>query len=203
MLQEITARAVEVLARGGLVVLPTETVYGLAANATDDRAVACLFSTKSRAAEKALVVLMADAAGLTEFAAEVPPGAEALATRFWPGPLTVVVLKSPVLSDLVTGGRPTVGLRVPDHDLTRLILRTAGFPVAMTSANLSGAAEPVTADQAWADLGGVVDLLIDDGPCPGGVPSTVVDMTSSPPRLLRLGPVSRADLERIIGPVEA
>lgn len=201
-LEEVVARANQALTKGNLVALPTDTVYGLAANATQNSAVQQLFALKQRAADNPLPILIADAADLARLATDIPPAAESLIERFWPGALTIVVRKSPLVPDLVTGGQPTVGLRVPNHDLMRAVLRRADFPVAVTSANLSGQAEAISPATVLTALRDSIDLLVDDGPCPGGVPSTVVDMTVSPPRILRAGPVTRTELEQLIGALE-
>ena len=133
--EEIAAQAAAVLARGGLVVLPTDTVYGLAANANLESALRRIFAVKQRLGDNPLPILLADADDITQAAAEIPAVARQLAEHFWPGPLTIVLPKSPAISDLVTAGQPTVGLRVPDHALARTILRRADFPVAVTSAH--------------------------------------------------------------------
>ncbi len=200
---EVTTRAVAILAQGGLVALPTDTVYGLAANVMLDSALRRIFAAKQRPADIPIPILIADAGDIAQVAVDVPSCVSELADRFWPGPLTIVLCKSSRISDLATADRSTVGLRVPDHELTRCILRQADFPVAVTSANLSGAPETTTPEQVLAALGGQIEMLIDDGLCPGGLPSTVLDLTCSPPRLLRSGPVCRQALEAIIGSVDA
>jgi len=197
--EEIAARAVASLAAGGLVAVPTDTVYGLAANAALDSTVRRLFALKQRPADKPLPILIADVGELDEVAAEISPVAHKLAEHFWPGPLTLVLRKCVAISDLVSAGRPTVGVRVPDHDLTRDILRGADFPVAVTSANPSGDAEAAAPGDVLTGLGGAIDMLIDDGRCPGGHPSTVLDVTCSPPRILRPGLISWPDIEAVIG----
>ncbi len=196
---QIAAQAAAVLARGGLVVLPTDTVYGLAANANLESALRRIFAIKRRSADNPLPILLADPDDITQAAVEIPAVARQLAEHFWPGPLTLVLPKSSAISDLATAGRPTVGLRVPDHALARTILRRANFPVAVTSANLSGESEPITPGQVLAGLGEQIDLLIDDGPCAGGLPSTVLDLAGARPGIVRHGPVSRQDLEAVIG----
>ncbi len=198
---QIATRAAAVLAQGGLVVLPTDTVYGLAANAALEAAVRRVFAIKQRPGDNPLPLLLADADDITRAAVEIPALAHELAAHFWPGALTIVLPKSPAISDLVTAGRPTVGLRVPDHSLTRSVLRYCDFPVAVTSANLSCEPEPITPGQVLAGLGERIDLLIDDGACPGGVPSTVLDLAGARPRIVRHGPVSQQDLEAVIGPI--
>lgn len=200
--EEIARRAVAILAQGGLVALPTDTVYGLAANVTLDSALRRIFTIKRRPADIPLPILIADVGDVGQVAVDVPSCISGLADRFWPGPLTIVLPKSAAISDLATAGRATVGVRVPDHELTRRILRRAEFPVAVTSANLSREPESTTPEQVLAALGGQIEMLIDDGPCPGGMPSTVLEVTCSPPRLVRVGPVSRQALEAIIGCID-
>jgi len=199
---EIAAAAVQALSEGKLVVLPTDTVYGLAANASCQPAIRRLFEVKQRTADNPLPVLIADPEQMNTAARQIPSLAHRLAEHFWPGPLTLILHKSPAISDLVTAGQPTVGLRVPDHELTRTVLRQADFAVAVTSANLSGQPEAVSPRQVLTIFGGLLDLLIDDGRCPGEIPSTVLDLTVSPPQILRDGPISRQQLERITGQVE-
>ncbi len=199
---EIAATAVQALSQGKLVALPTDTVYGIAVNASCEPAVRRIFEIKQRIADNPLPVLIADSEQVNTAARQIPSLAHRLAERFWPGPLTIILHKSPAISDLVTAGQPTVGLRVPDHELTRGVLRLAEFPVAVTSANLSGQPEVVSARQVLATFGGLLALLIDDGRCSGGIPSTVLDLTVSPPRILRDGPISRQQLEQITGQVE-
>ena len=199
---EIAAAAVQALSEGKLVALPTDTVYGIAVNASRHSAVRRLFEIKQRSADNPLPVLIADSEQVNTAARQIPSLAHHLAERFWPGPLTLILHKSPAISDLVTAGQPTVGLRVPDHELPRQILRLADFPVAVTSANISDQPAARTAQQVLVSLGSAIDMLIDDGPCPGGMPSTVLDLTVSPPEILRDGPISRHQLEQITGPAE-
>jgi len=196
-------RAVEVLRRGGLVAIPTETVYGLAADALDEEAVAGIFRAKGRPASNPLIVHVADAAQARALAGAWPAAAEAVAARFWPGPVTVVVPRGPRIPDIVTAGGPTVALRCPDHRLTRRLIARAGMPLAAPSANRSEALSPTTAHHVLEGLGHRVDLILDGGPCASGIESTVVDCTESPPRILRPGPLTREQLEEAIGgPVE-
>lgn len=199
---EIAVAAAQALSEGKLVALPTDTVYGIAVNASRHSAVRRIFEVKQRTADNPLSVLIADPEQVNIAARQIPSLAHRLAERFWPGPLTIILRKSPAISDLVTAGQPTVGLRVPDHELTRAILCQADFAVAVTSANLSGQPEAVSPRQVLATFGGLLDLLIDDDPCPGGIPSTVLDLTVSPPQILRGGPISRQQLEQITGQVE-
>ncbi len=199
---QIVARAVHILEQGGLVAMPTDTVYGLAASAVTESAVLRIFQVKRRPRSAPLPLLAASSADLTNLARQVPQVAEKLARHFWPGPLTIVVLKSPQIPDLVTAGQPTVAVRVPDYPLVQAILAACGFPVAVTSANLSGQPALTRAEQVADLFADSLDLRIAAPPCPGGVPSTVIDVTTSPPRLLRPGPIDPGELEQIVGPLD-
>lgn len=197
------ARAVAVLERGGLVALPTETVYGLAADATNEAAVRSIFAAKGRPADHPVIVHVAGAGAIDDWSRDVPPAAHALAQAFWPGPLTLVLKRSGRVSDVVTGGQDTVGLRAPGHPWAQAVLQALRRPVAAPSANRFGRVSPTTADHVRADLGvkpdGVVDLILDGGPCPVGIESTIVDLSGAEPRLLRQGSIARSDLERVLG----
>lgn len=192
--QPAIAAAAALLRAGELVAFPTDTVYGVGAIAWDAAAVARLYTAKLRAADKAIPVLLADPADLALVAREVSPLAQALARRFWPGPLTLIVPRAAAVPDEVTAGGDTVAVRVPDHPLARALIRAAGAPLAATSANLSGAASPVTAEEVVAQLAGRVALILDGGRCPGGVPSTLVDITGERPVILRPGPISLEEI---------
>lgn len=197
MLQEQVHAAVRVLRRGGVVAIPTDTLYGLAACALDEQAVRRIFRLKGRPEGMALPLLVADAGDLDRYATDAPEIARALAERFWPGALTLVLKKAPIIPDVVTGGKPTVGLRVPDHWVPRAIVRELGAPITGTSANLSGMPGLTTAQAVREQLGDRVDLVLDGGEAPGGVPSTVLDLTATPPRVLRQGAVSAAEIEAV------
>lgn len=199
--EQIIAWAIRVLQRGGLVAMPTDTVYGLAANAADDQAVRRVFAAKERPLDNPLPLLIASAAQLTTIARQIPQTAWELAEQFWPGPLTIVLPKSPLVSNLVTAGQPSVAVRVPDYPLTQAILEHCSFPVTVTSANRSGQPVVVESGQVAEIFADRLDLLIKAPPCPGAKPSTVVDLTTSPPTLLRVGPISAAELQEIIGAV--
>ncbi|MCE2725219.1 MAG: threonylcarbamoyl-AMP synthase [Planctomycetaceae bacterium] len=192
-------RAAAILRHGGLVAIPTETVYGLAADALDAEAVAGIFRAKGRPASNPLIVHVSDAAMARSLAASWPAAAAAIAARFWPGPVTVVVPRGPRIPDIVTAGGPTVALRCPDHRLARRLIETAGTPLAAPSANRSEAVSPTTAHHVLAGLGDRVALILDGGPCGQGIESTVVDCTTVPPRILRPGPLSRAAIEAVVG----
>jgi L-threonylcarbamoyladenylate synthase len=198
---EAMREAAAVLRRGGLVSFPTETVYGLGASALDAAAVQRIFAAKGRPAHNPIIVHVADAAGATAVAGEWPATAALLAERFWPGPLTLVLPGRPEVPEVVTAGGPTVAIRVPAHPVARALLEAAAIPVAAPSANRSAGLSPTRAEHVLGDLEGRIDLLLDGGPCPGGIESTVLDVTTAPPRLLRPGLVSREELEALIGPV--
>jgi L-threonylcarbamoyladenylate synthase len=191
--------AVEVLRRGGLVAFPTETVYGLGADASNPTAVRRIFTVKGRPPTHPLIVHLGEAAMAKEWAGHVSDDAWALADAYWPGPLTLVLRRSELVPDEVTGGLDTVGLRVPAQPLARELLGTFGGGVAAPSANRFGRVSPTTADHVRADLGDGVDLVLDGGPCPVGVESTIVDCTGPRPVVLRLGGVSLEDLEATLG----
>lgn len=186
-----------VLRSGGLVAFPTDTVYGVGALAFNGSAVSGIYAAKRRPVEKAIPVLIADPSDLAKVSRDISEAAVRLATRFWPGPLTLVVLKHPDLPESVSA-TPTVGVRVPDHPLARALLRAAG-PLAVTSANLSGQPSPSTAREVFKQLGGRIALIIDGGETPGGVPSTVVDCVEAEPHILRSGPVSEAAIRAVWG----
>lgn len=193
------ADAAKVLLGGGLVAFPTETVYGLGANALDLRAVARVFAAKARPSFDPLIVHLAGAADLPTVADGEDPRVARLASRFWPGPLTLVLPRRPAVPDLVTSGLDTVGVRVPDHPAAHALLAAARVPVAAPSANPFGYVSPTTAAHVLEQLGDAVDLVLDGGPCRVGVESTVLSLGGGPARLLRPGGVTREDLERALG----
>jgi len=214
--REVTAsdedieRAAALLAEGGLVAFPTETVYGLGADAADPVAVARVFAVKGRPTNHPLIVHLADALAVDQWAASVPTEARLLADAFWPGPITLLLARGPRTLDEVTGGRPTIGLRVPDHPvalalLRRFSARRADRPagIAAPSANRFGRVSPTTAAHVAADLGDDVDAILDGGPSVIGVESTIVDCTGDAPVVLRLGGVSVARLGDVLGHLPA
>lgn len=192
-------RAAGILRAGGLVAIPTETVYGLAADALDQEAVAGIFRAKGRPATNPLIVHVCDAEMAHGLAKSWPRAADSIAKNLWPGPVTVVVPRGPSIPDIVTAGGPTVALRCPDHRLARRLIEKTGRPLAAPSANRSEAVSPTTAAHVLESLGSRVDLILDGGPCGRGIESTVVDCTVEPPRILRPGPMSREQLEAVIG----
>jgi L-threonylcarbamoyladenylate synthase len=196
---ETLARAAGILRDGGLVAFPTETVYGLGADATNPDAVARIFATKGRPVGHPLIVHLGTADLLDAWADEVPPSARLLADAFWPGPLTLILRRTDRAPDAVTGGRDTVGLRVPDHPVARALLEAFGGGIAAPSANRYGRVSPTTAAHVRADLGADVDLVLDGGPCTVGVESTIIDCTGSEPEVLRAGGVGGDRLAEVLG----
>ena len=185
-------RALEILQSGGLVAFPTDTVYGVGALAFDQRAIESIYAAKDRPVEKAIPVLIGDKDDLAKVADDVPLVALRLIDRFWPGPLTVLVPKKATLPEAISA-TSTVGVRVPDHEVARGLLQLAG-PMAVTSANISGKASPITARQVLAQLGGRIAMIIDGGETPGGIPSTLVDCMGTEIQILREGPISKEEL---------
>jgi L-threonylcarbamoyladenylate synthase len=195
------SKAADVLRRGGLVAFPTETVYGLGANALDPAAVERIFVAKGRPAVNPIIVHVAGIEQVSLVAADWPATAARLAERFWPGPLTLVLPKTAAVPDVVTAGGPAVGVRVPAHPVALALLRAAGVPLAAPSANRSTELSPTTAEHVRRGLAGRIDLILDGGPTTGGIESTVLDVTTDPPRLLRPGLVTRHEIEAVIGPI--
>ncbi len=191
------AEAIAVLRSGGLVAYPSDTVYGLAAAANDERAVGRIFAVKNRDASKSLSLLLASGGDLEGVGAEVPPLARVLAERYWPGPLTLVLRRSPAFHSAALGGGDTVAVRVPDHRLLRELIRALGQPITGTSANRSGRPACRSAQEVEREVGDAVDLIIDGGPSGGGAESTVVDVTGGPPVVLREGAIPGAEVERL------
>jgi L-threonylcarbamoyladenylate synthase len=192
------ARALDVLKAGGLVAFPTDTVYGVGALAFDGKAIESIYAAKDRPAEKAIPVLIGDREDMEKVAVDIPESGRRLASRFWPGPLTILLPKRADLPAAVSA-TSTVGLRVPDHEMARALLRAAG-PMAVTSANISGAQSPVTAEQVFEQLGGRIPLIMDGGRTPGGVPSTLVDCTAPELQVLRKGPIGLEELLAALSP---
>jgi L-threonylcarbamoyladenylate synthase len=187
-LETSIARAAELLGAGELVALPTDTVYGVAAVASQPGAVARLYVAKGRPPEKAIPILLADAHDLDAIAAKVSDLVRRLIARFWPGGLTLILPKGDAVPPEVSP-TSTVAVRLPDLPLTRQIIATVGAPLAVTSANRSGQLSPRTGSEVMAQLGGRIAAVVDGGPSPGGVPSTILDCTTTPPRVLRAGAV--------------
>jgi len=199
---EAVARAADVIRAGGLVAFPTETVYGLGANALDAAAVARIFEAKGRPATNPVIVHVADVSEVLNVASTWPETAARLAARFWPGPLTVVVPKADAVPPIVTANGPTVAVRCPNHAVARDLIRAAGVPIAAPSANRSTELSPTRAEHVAKGLAGRIDLVLDGGPCAGGIESTVVDATGDVPHILRPGLVTAAQIAEVCGAVE-
>ncbi len=193
--------AAKLLREGGLVGIPTETVYGLGANGLDPEAVERIFKAKGRPQDNPLILHIPSAEELSKWCREVPESAYLLAEGFWPGPLTMVLHRRPVVPDVVTAGLDTVGMRCPSHPLCREILSLAGVPVAAPSGNTSGRPSPTNAQAMLEDMAGKIDAIVDGGACTVGVESTIIDLTLDPPRLLRPGGVTLEQLRAVLGEV--
>lgn len=195
------ATAQRLLEAGQLVAIPTETVYGLAANALDSDAVLAIFGAKNRPVFDPLIVHSDSLARVEPFLGAIPDAARLLADAFWPGPLTLLLPRQPAIPDLVTAGLPTVGVRVPNHPLTLDLLRALPFPVAAPSANPFGYISPTTAQHVADQLDGQIPYILDGGPCAVGVESTIVSFDEERPAILRLGGITVDEIEAVIGPV--
>lgn len=194
-------RAAGLLRAGRLVAFPTETVYGLGANALDAEAVSRIYAVKRRPSTSPIIVHVASIEMAESLVVEWPELANRLAMRFWPGPLTLVLKKKSAVPDIVTAGLPSVALRMPAHPVALVIIRVAGVPLAAPSANRFTELSPTTADQVRLSLGSEVDLILDGGPCTVGIESTVVSLAGLSPTLLRPGGISRMALEETLGPI--
>ena len=195
----ILARAAAMLRSGGLVACPTETFYALAADPRNPAAVERVFFVKGRPDRQPLPILASEEAALRACVAEFPAAAARLAERFWPGPLTLVLRSAPDLTGPLTGGGPTIGIRVSPHPVAAALSRLLGGPIVATSANRSGQVPPATALEVERSLGDAVDLILDAGPCAGGSASTVVDLDADPPRLIRSGAVPVGSIVEVLG----
>jgi len=194
--------AAQVLRAGGLVAIPTETVYGLGADASNAEAVAKVFAAKGRPTFDPLIVHLASVEQLGDVVAEVPPAAEKLMQAYWPGPLTLLFCKQAVIPDLVTAGLETVAVRIPSHPLALELLKSAGIPIAAPSANKFGSISPTTAQHVADQLGDNVDYILDGGPCSVGLESTIVSCLTEQPEVLRLGGLSVEQIEAVVGDVQ-
>ncbi|WP_164101041.1 L-threonylcarbamoyladenylate synthase [Candidatus Laterigemmans baculatus] len=193
------AQAAKILRGGGLVALPTETVYGLGADAANEHAVRRIFAAKGRPADHPLIVHLGRTADLERWAREIPPLAWRLAERFWPGPLTLILKRNPDVPAVVTGGQATIGLRVPAHPVALAVLQAAETGVAAPSANRFGRVSPTTAEHVAAELGTAVDAILDGGPCSVGLESTILDLSGNSPQILRPGAITAAAIAELIG----
>jgi L-threonylcarbamoyladenylate synthase len=195
---EEVRRAAQILGRGGLVAFPTETVYGLGADASSAAAVARLYRVKARPSDHPVIVHFASSDAAFGWARDVPDQAKQLAKRFWPGPLTLILKRSDKANDFITGAQDSVGIRVPSHPVAHELLKIFGNGVAAPSANRFGRVSPTTAAHVREDLGTDVDLVLEGGPSEVGIESTILDLSAGAPMLLRPGRVSRADLEAVL-----
>ena len=194
-------QAAQIIRRGGLVAIPTETVYGLGADALNAEAVRHIFEAKGRPQDNPLIIHVPSADWLETYCHDIPDAAYALAAEFWPGPLTMILPRREIVPLQTTGGLETVGVRCPNHPLTLEIIARAGVPIAAPSGNTSGRPSPTTAAHMWEDMDGKIDAIVDGGPCGVGVESTIIDLTVTPPRLLRPGGLPLEELRRVLGEV--
>jgi len=194
--------AAKIIRNGGIVAIPTETVYGLAANALDGIAVSKIFKAKGRPQDNPLIVHIGSFAELYPLVKTVPPAAEKLAQAFWPGPLTIVLPKTTVIPDEVSAGLDTVAVRMPSHPVARAIIEASGVPLAAPSANVSGSPSPTNAQHVLHDLDGLIAAIVDGGSCTVGVESTVLSLAGRTPRLLRPGGITPAQIEAVLGKIE-
>lgn len=195
-------QAAEIIKKGGLVAFPTETVYGLGANTFNPIAVARIFEVKKRPHFDPLIVHVASQGDLKKLVSEIPSDAKKVIEQFWPGPLTIVLLKKEEVPEIVTSGLPTVAVRMPRHPMALSLIERAGFPIVGPSANPFGYLSPTTADHVRDQLGNQIDFILDGGPCEVGVESTIISFSGTKPRLLRPGGVPLEEIESIIGQVE-
>ncbi len=193
--------AAQIIRSGGLLGIPTETVYGLGADGLNEEAVHAIFAAKGRPQDNPLILHVPSADWLERYCQNVPDKAYTLTDRFWPGPLTIILPRKPQVPDAVTAGLPTVGMRCPDCEVTRLVIEGAGVPIAAPSGNTSGRPSPTNAQDMLEDMDGKIDAILDGGPCSVGVESTIIDLTVQPPRLLRPGGVTLEELEEVLGEV--
>ena len=200
-IEDKISAAAKILREGGLVGIPTETVYGLAANGLDEKAVKRIFEAKGRPQDNPLILHITGQQWLPRYCQDVPPLAYVLARKFWPGPLTMILKRKPIIPDETTAGLDTVAMRCPNHPVTLAIIREAGVPIAAPSANTSGRPSCTSAQDVLEDMDGKIEGVVDGGPCTVGVESTILDLTCDPPRLLRPGGLPLEALEQIIGPI--
>lgn len=202
IVEEKIEMAANIIRTGGLLAIPTETVYGLGANALDPEAVCRIFEAKGRPQDNPLIIHVPSAQWLPRFCEDVPPLAYTLARNFWPGPLTMILKRKSIVPDVTTAGLDSVGVRCPAHAVTQAIIRYAGVPIAAPSANTSGRPSCTTAEDVMEDMSGKIEGIVDGGPCTVGVESTIVDLTVMPPRLLRPGGLPLEDLQRVLGEID-
>lgn len=201
-IDDISSKAADILLSGGLVAVPTETVYGLAALGTDPRAVGEIYRVKGRPPEKPISLLVSGTDAF-KYCEDPPHIAYELAQRFWPGPLTIILKRSDLVPDIVGAGGDTVGLRCPNNQVTLSIIRAVGAPIAAPSANISGEPSPKDARAVMENLGGRIDAVVDGGRCEMGIESTVLDLTVPIPVILRQGALSAEDIRKVIGEIKS
>ena len=199
--KENIEKAAEIIRRGGLLGIPTETVYGLGANALNADACRRIYEAKGRPQDNPLIIHVPDATWLSRYCEKVPESAYRLAEAFWPGPLTMILPKRGIVPYRTTGGLETVGVRCPNHPVTLAVIAAADVPIAAPSGNTSGRPSPTSAADMLEDMDGKIDGIFDGGPCGVGVESTIIDLTCQPPRLLRAGGLPLEELERVLGTV--
>ena len=199
--KENIEKAAEIIRRGGLLGIPTETVYGLGANALNADACRRIYEAKGRPQDNSLIIHVPDASWLSRYCEKVPESAYRLAEAFWPGPLTMILPKREIVPYRTTGGLETVGVRCPNHPVTLAVIAAADVPIAAPSGNTSGRPSPTSAADMLEDMDGKIDGIFDGGPCGVGVESTIIDLTCQPPRLLRAGGLPLEELERVLGTV--
>ncbi len=195
-------KAAEILSNGGLVAIPTETVYGLAANAFNGVAITKIFKAKNRPSFDPLITHVSNISDLAELASSIPDEASSIAIKFWPGPLTMVLPKTNKISDLITSGLDSAAFRIPNHPITTKLLASIDFPLVAPSANPFTYVSPTTAQHVADQLGDKVDYILDGGPCSIGLESTIISFTKQAPKILRLGGLSAEDIEQVIGPID-
>ncbi|GAB5539300.1 MAG: L-threonylcarbamoyladenylate synthase [Salibacteraceae bacterium] len=196
-------RAAQILSRGGLVAIPTETVYGLAGNIFDETAIKSIFEKKNRPLFNPLIVHVKSMEYIQNIASYIPPKAEQLADAFWPGPLTLVLKKKAIVPHIITAGKDTVAIRMPDHPVTQQLLRAIDFPLAAPSANPFGKISPTNAEHVASYFENDLEMVLDGGQCKRGIESTIVGFNDDTPALYRLGSISKEEVEKIIGPIES
>ena len=200
--KEEIKKAADVLKNGGLVGIPTETVYGLGANALDEEAVKSVFVAKGRPQDNPLIVHISDFDEIYDLVEEVPESAKKLAEKYWPGPMTIILKKSEKIPDVVSAGLDTVAIRLPEHEIARAIIRQAGVPIAAPSANVSGSPSPTSAKNVFEDMNGKIPLIVDGGECTVGVESTVVTLVKDKPKILRPGGITPEEISEVLGETE-
>ncbi len=194
---EVISKAAEIINSGGLVAFPTETVYGLGANALNGTAVSNIFAAKGRPQDNPLIAHVTDASALEALCSDIPPSAYILCEKFWPGPLSLILKSSGAVAPEVSCGLDTVAVRAPDNQIAQALLKASGVPIAAPSANISGSPSPTEASHVYGDLHGKVAAILDGGPCSVGVESTVLDLVCSPPRILRPGDITLAQIRTV------